>query len=197
MSDDETLKTYAARAGNYAKLVSGSVGDDVMFPAFLAALPQGAHVLDLGCGPGHFAAAIAALGHRVTATDAVQEMVDLAAQHDGVTARLARFEQITGTDIYDGIWANFSLLHAARDAMPSHLAALRSALKPGGVFHIALKSGAGCKRDSLGRLYTYYTEEELAGLLEQAGFTVTGRHNGSGKGLDGALADWIGLAAHG
>jgi cyclopropane fatty-acyl-phospholipid synthase-like methyltransferase len=197
VSDDETLKTYAAKAQSYAELVSASVDKDLMLPAFLAALPRGAHVLDLGCGPGHFAAAIAAQGHRVTATDAVQEMVELASRHDGVTARLARFDQITGTDIYDGIWANFSLLHAARADMPTHLAALQRALKPQGLFHIALKSGEGSKRDSLGRLYTYYTQEELTDLLMQAGFTVTGTHHGSDTGLDGVRADWIGLAAHG
>lgn len=197
MSDDETLKTYAAKADTYADLVSASVEKDVMLPAFLAALPATSHVLDLGCGPGHFAAAIAANGHRVTATDAVQEMVDLASQHDGVTARLARFDQISGLEIYDGIWANFSLLHAARDDMPTHLAALHRALKPQGLFHIALKSGTGSKRDGLSRLYTYYTEEELTELLMQAGFTVTGTDRGSDTGLDGVRADWIAVAAHG
>ncbi|MFC6588342.1 class I SAM-dependent DNA methyltransferase [Sulfitobacter pacificus] len=197
MSDDETLRTYAAKAATYAELVSASVDKDAMLPAFLSALPQNAHVLDLGCGPGHFAAAIAAKGHQVTATDAVQEMVDLADQHKGVTAQLARFDQITGTDIYDGIWANFSLLHAARAEMPTHLAALHRALKPRGVFHIALKSGEGSKRDRLGRLYTYYTEKELTALLNKAGFTVTGSRRGRDTGLDSAVADWIGLAAHG
>ncbi|MDF3416199.1 methyltransferase domain-containing protein [Sulfitobacter sp. M57] len=197
MSDEKTLRTYAAKAQTYADVVGATVEKDAMLPAFLAALPAGAEVLDLGCGPGHFAAAIAAQGHHVTATDAVQEMVDMAAQHAGVTARLARFDQITGTDIYDGIWANFSLLHAPREAMPTHLAALHRALKPRGIFHIALKSGEGSKRDSLDRLYTYYTKEELTGLLNTAGFTVTGTCQGCDKGLDGTLADWIGLAAHG
>lgn len=197
MSDDETLKTYAAKAESYADLVTETVTEDPMFTAFLVALPTNAHVLDLGCGPGHFAAAIAAAGHRVTATDAVQEMVDMATKHDGVNAHVASFDEITGTDLYDGIWANFSLLHAPREAMPNHLAALHTALKPRGAFHIALKSGEGSKRDSLGRLYTYYTEAELAGLLIDAGFSVTSRSRGSEVGLDGVPADWIGLAAHG
>lgn len=197
MSDDETLKTYAAKAGTYADLVSASVAKDTLFPSFLSALPANAHVLDLGCGPGHFAAAIAAAGHRVTATDAVQEMVDLAAAQTGVDAHLAKFDDITGQALYDGIWANFSLLHAPRDAMATHLAALHTALKPRGTFHIALKLGEGSKRDSLGRLYTYYTEAELVGLLMEAGFSVTNRNRGTDKGLDGVDADWIGLAAHG
>jgi SAM-dependent methyltransferase len=197
MMDEKTLQTYAAKAATYADLVCASVAKDPMFQLFLEALPPHSDVLDLGCGPGHFSAEIAANGHRVTATDAVQEMVDLAATHTDVTAHLASFDDIAGTALYDGIWANFSLLHAPRDAMPTHLAALHTALKPDGLFHIALKSGEGSKRDSLGRLYTYYTEGELSGLLMEAGFSVTARHRGADKGLDGVVADWIALAAHG
>ncbi len=197
MSDDETLKTYADKAGTYADLTQGSVAKDPLFAAFLAALPVQSHVLDLGCGPGLYAAQIAAAGHSVTATDAVQEMVDLAARHDGVQAERATFDDIAGDSLYDGIWANFSLLHATRAAMPAHLAALHKSLKPKGLFHIALKSGTDSKRDTIGRLYTYYTEAELAGLLMDAGFSVTAHARGRDKGLDGVEADWIALSAHG
>lgn len=196
VSDNETLKTYAQKASTYADLVQDTVEKDALFAAFLAALPNQSHVLDLGCGPGHFAAAIAARGHSVTASDAVQEMVDLASKHDGVQAQLATFDDITGDDIYDGIWANFSLLHAPREAMPAHLAALRKALKPKGAFHIALKLGTGSKRDGIGRQYTYYTEAELEALLTDAGFNVTNRTHGREKGLDGVEADWIALSTH-
>lgn len=195
--DDETLKTYAAQAETYAELVNASAADNALFNAFTAALPAGGHVLDLGCGPGHFSAAFAAKGFKVTATDAVGEMVALAAAHQGVDARIEGFDDISGEALYDGIWANFSLLHAPRDAMPCHLAALHKALKPRGLFHIGLKSGEGAKRDKLGRFYTYYTEAELAGLLMEAGFSVTARDRGADRGLDGVVADWIALTAHG
>ena len=55
-ADRETLAVYAERAEDYANLVqSEGAGKDLK--AFIAALPPGAHVLDLGCGPG-FASAI-------------------------------------------------------------------------------------------------------------------------------------------
>lgn len=197
MTDHETLKTYAAKADVYADMVQNLGPEEPLLKSFLESLPQSVHVLDLGCGPGQFSAAIAAQGHQVTALDAVQEMVDLAGMHEGVDARLASFDEVSGEAVYDGIWANFSLLHAPRDAMPRHLVALHKALKPGGVFHIALKSGEGSKRDDLGRFYTYYTDAELAGLLMEAGFTVTTRTHGSGRGLDGVISDWIALSANG
>lgn len=197
MSDEETLKVYAKKAQEYASLVSDGGAKDPQRAAFIAALPAGGHVLDLGCGPGQSAARMAQAGLKVTAFDPVPEMVALAAAHPGVEARLAGFDDIAGVDVYDGIWANFSLLHAPRTDMPRHLAAIADALKPGGRFHIGMKTGTGEKRDPIGRLYTYYTDAELTGLLADVGLTVTDRATGREKGLDGVEADWICLAAHG
>ena len=196
MTDKETLAVYGEKAQEYLELTQEAPEKEPLFAAFLAALPPQATVLDLGCGPGHFAAAMAQHGHRITATDASPEMVALADKHPGVSAAVATFDDIAGDQIYDGVWANFSLLHAGRADMPRHLAALHAALKPGGLFHIALKSGEASKRDTLGRLYTYYTDAELTGLLQDAGFTVTNRAEGADKGLDGQMATWIALHAH-
>ena len=195
-ADTETLKIYGAQAQEYADLTDGA-GDDPLLETFIAALPQGGTVLDLGCGPGTASARMAAAGLKVQATDAVPEMVTLAATHLGVTAQVATFDDIGGTDLYDGIWANFSLLHAPRTEMPRHLSALRQALKPGGLFHIGLKTGTDEKRDALGRLYTYYTADELHSLLKAANLTPFSSHTGCDKGMDGTMADWIVITAHG
>ncbi|WP_299876324.1 bifunctional 2-polyprenyl-6-hydroxyphenol methylase/3-demethylubiquinol 3-O-methyltransferase UbiG [uncultured Sulfitobacter sp.] len=197
MSDPETLAVYAAKVGDYVALTGDGATRDPLLRAFIADLPTGGHVLDLGCGPGHAAATLAEAGLHVTATDAVAEMVEIAAQHPGVTARVATFDDISEAAAYDGIWANFSLLHAPRADMPRHLSALHRALKANGLLHIALKTGTGEKRDPIGRLYTYYTDAELSGLLADAGFTVTSRATGREKGLDGVPADWLALRAYG
>ncbi|WP_300064106.1 class I SAM-dependent methyltransferase [uncultured Roseobacter sp.] len=197
MSDAETLKVYAERAQDYARRFSGGSAQTPHLSAFIEALPEGGHALDLGCGPGNSAAQMAAVGLQVTAFDPVPEMVALASAHSGVDARVAGFDDVTGTDLYDGIWANFSLLHAPRGDMPRHLTAIAEALRPSGRFHIGMKTGTGEKRDPIGRLYTYYTDAELTGLLADVGLTVTDRTTGREKGLDGVEADWICLAAHG
>lgn len=197
MSDPETLAVYATQSDHYAALTDDALRCDPLLAAFIDGLPKGAQVLDLGCGPGTAAAAMAAAGLNVHATDAVAEMITLAAQHTGVHAEVMTFDQITGTDIYDGIWANYCLLHAERTALPGILRALHTALRPQGKFHIAMKSGTGTKRDRIGRQYTYVTEAELRGLLADAGFTVNKMTTGRGKGLDGTYADWIALAADG
>ncbi|MCB1367043.1 MAG: class I SAM-dependent methyltransferase [Rhodobacteraceae bacterium] len=194
-TDAETIAVYDARAAEYADMTEPEERNTAL-AAFIAALPAGGAVLDLGCGPGHASAVMADAGLQVSATDASAEMVALAARHPGVTARRMTFDEITGRAVYDGIWANFSLLHAPRTDMPRYLAALHAALKPGGLLHIGLKTGEGEKRDGIGRLYTYYTEAEIRTLLANAGFTVTSQRTGSDLGLDGTIAPWITLAAH-
>lgn len=193
--DSETLKVYARQAADYAEMVK-ALENDPSLTAFIAAMPEGGHVLDLGCGPGWAAARMAREGLTVTATDAVPEMVDMAGGHPDVTARQVTFDDITGTAIYDGIWANFSLLHAPRADLPRHIGALARALKPGGVLHVGMKTGTGEHRDSLGRLYTYLTEDELRGLLSDAGLSPGPARTGADKGLDGTVAPWITLSAH-
>lgn len=195
MTDRETLKVYAEKAQDYAAMTDAQTMRDPSLQAFIAAMPKGGHVLDLGCGPGASAAHMARAGLKVEAYDPVPEMVTMAAQHDGVNARQASFEDVSGTGLFDGIWANFSLLHAPRENLPKLLNNISQALKPEGRFHIAVKTGTGSHRDKLGRLYTYYTEEELTRLLNIAGFSVIGRRDGCDPGLSGEEAHWIALAA--
>ena len=197
MTDKETLRVYDAKAADYAKMIDSDTKENPYLERFIARLPTGGRVLDLGCGPGLAATRMANAGLQVDAMDGSAEMVAMATQHDGVTAWQATFDQITGTDIYDGIWANFCLLHASKEAMPHHLAAMVTALKPGGAFHIGMKLGSGSQRDAIGRLYSYYSEPELITLLGAAGLTAGETNHGRTVGLDGTEADWIVVAAHG
>lgn len=195
MTDHETIAVYDTRAGDYAKLEPSEAPSDTL-AAFIKTLPDGARVLDLGCGPGSSARHMVRAGCVVDALDASAEMIELASSIDGVTARQASFDDISGAAIYDGVWANFSLLHAARTDMPRHLAAIHTALKPGGLFHIAVKEGSGEGRDNLGRHYTYYTESGLTALLQTAGYSVGPYRRGRDKGLSGTDDNWISVTAH-
>lgn len=195
-ADDETLKVYAAQADRYAQ-VFDTQRKDPWLEAFLAAMPAGGSVLELGCGPGRIAGVMQAAGLRVDAVDASPEMVALAKSLHGVVARIARFDQIDGDKIYDGVWANFSLLHAPKSAFPEHLARLAAALTPGGRLHLGLKAGTGEGRDHLGRFYAYYEEQELRDLLTEAGFTVEKVDHGASPGLAGPVEPWLIVTAHG
>ncbi|MEM9579309.1 MAG: methyltransferase domain-containing protein [Pseudomonadota bacterium] len=192
MSDKETLKVYDAQASKYAELTDSNTKNPDLI-AFIGALKPGAHILDLGCGPGHMAAAMARVGFQVSATDASAEMVKLANAQPGVTAWQEAFEEMHTGASYDGVFANFSLLHAKRESVAQHVNDLVTMLTPGGVFHIALKTGAGEMRDTIGRRYSYFSEDELETILTGAGLKIIYRNHGKDLGLDGVMANWVSL----
>lgn len=193
--DARTIEVYDARAADYARLTKELDGYDQL-TAFCKAMPAGGHILDLGCGPGFYAAFMAKQGCKVDAVDASAEMVKLAMQQIGVTARQASFDDISGVGVYDGIWANFSLLHTPRDVFPKHLAALHRACKPGARFHIGMKLGSDAGRDGIDRMYTYYQEDDLLTHLTIAGFHVDHCQYGNSPGLSGEPSDWVLVTAH-
>ena len=193
-TDAATLAVYDARAKEYAQLTCADA-PDTQLRAFLEALPPKARLLDLGCGPGRSAAMMAREGHSVIATDASAAMVRLAQAQPGVTAHQATFDALPDGP-FDGIWANFSLLHATPDDLPRHLSDIAARLPTGGLFHIGMKLGTGMKRDALGRRYTYVTEAGLADLLSAAGLTPAQTWTGADKGLSGTVDPWICILSH-
>ena len=74
--------------------------------------------------------------------------------------------------------------------MPDLLMAIQHALKPKCCLTLALKLGSGSRRDSLGRLYTYYSLPELSCLLTEAKFDWLNHIEGKSIGLDGTQSAW-------
>lgn len=190
--DSETIAAYETRSREYAERRTGRSAEPGL-AEFVSELHPGAHLLDIGCGPGDSAHRFLKAGFTVDAFDASPAMVSRAREL-GVPARVASFDDIDGQGVYDGIWVSYSLVHVPRNEMPGHLTRLHRALKPGGRFHIGMKLGEGEKRDALGRLYVYYSEAELLRLLEGAGFTPTTRETQRDVGLDGT--EYFGIWIH-
>ena len=191
----ETLDIYDARAADY-EAKNERLYERAEAEAFAAALREGGCVLDLGCGPGFYAELFQGMGLKAEAWDGSAEMVKLA-QARGVAAERHMYDELEAVARYDGIWANFSLLHAPKEDFPGLLGRIRRAGKPQMVFHIGMKLGEGEGPDALGRFYAYYTEDELEGLLREAGFEVTARRHGAGPGLDGTVAKHVTMLCHG
>lgn len=194
-ADSETLGVYAREAETYADLPS-TPQESGALDTFMGMLPTGASVLDLGCGPGLHAARMAAAGYRLTCWDASPEFI-AAARSRGLDAELREFGELEADAAFDGVWASFSLLHAPKAEFPGHLARIRRALVPDGVLFLGLKLGEGERRDRLGRFYAYFSEQELCDALASAGFRIASVKTGAGRGLDGSVAPFILIHAHG
>ena len=181
--DTETIKYYDKSAESYLDKVCNTYPDSDLL-SFINSIKSGGTVLDLGCGPGNSSAMMQTAGLNVQASDCSQKMVDIAKNKFNVDAIKAEFKELSEIDLYDGVWANFSLLHAPRSEMLSNLNKINRSLKKKGYLHIGLKIGNGEKRDTLGRQYTYYQPKELKSLLISAGFTI----NTIRLDMDGAIS---------
>jgi SAM-dependent methyltransferase len=106
-------------------------------------LPDGAKVLELGCGAGVPCTSELAERHDVLGIDLSQHQVDLARAN----VPAARFEKADMTELdfpdgsFDGICAFYSILHVPRAEQPVLLAKIARWLKPGGLFLASLGTG--------------------------------------------------------
>ena len=189
-SDIKTLQVYETQSSEYLENVTKEHPSKSL-KYFAATLPEKSNVLDYGCGPGLSAEYLAKLGHNVIAFDASQNMLELVPKHARIRCYQATFDTFSENEIFDGIWASFSLLHAKRRDFPRLLASIRMALKPDGLLSIGLKLGTGEKRDELGRRYTFVSQNELDQLLKSSGFNVFDHILGKDIGLDGVMSEWV------
>ena len=194
MTDPKTIAFYDKSAAQYDSCLNSGAASTALSD-FLALLPNGADVLDLGCGPACASVQMRALGFRPDPVDASKGMVDLANKTHDIGARRLSFAELDMVGAYDGVWANFSLLHAPRADLPRHFAAVATALRDGGVFHVAMKTGAGEKRDRIERLYSFVTVEELQSLLQDAGFAVIAIREGEDVGMAGTNDPFVTMRA--
>ena len=165
--DKETLQFYRGNAEAYATRTFTS--RQVRLMAFLAQLPPGARILELGCGAGGDTAEMLARGFDVRATDGSPEMADVASKHLGRTVETLLFHDLDEVEAYDAVWANACLLHVPRAELADILARIWRAMKAEGVFYASYKEGDGDSRDTLNRYYNYPSPDWLRATYSEAG----------------------------
>lgn len=192
MNDPETIAFYQREAPSYT--ASGARGQARHLDAFLDRLQPGAHVLELGCGGGQDAAHMIERGFVVDPTDGTPAMVSKAQERFNLPARLMCFDEIDVEAEFDAVWAHASLLHCPSLQLPSVLASIRRALKPGGWHYANYKLGDGEGRDSFGRLYNFPPADWLTAQYEAVGgWAVADTRLYIGGGFDKVQRDWIAL----
>jgi len=168
--DETTLQFYRHNAQSYADWAKAP---STRLRGFLALLPSGGEILELGCGAGNHAAVMLAEGFSLRATDGSPEMAELASQRLGHPVEAMRFDELDAHEAYDGVWASACLLHVLRDELAGILARIHRALRPAGVFYASYKMGENDGRDSLGRYYSYISLEWLEATYASAGSWLT------------------------
>jgi SAM-dependent methyltransferase len=163
-----SIAWYDANADSYVARTFGPGMED-LHARFLRHIPDGARLLDAGCGSGRDALAFKRAGYDVSAFDGSARLAVIASANTGLPVRCLTFAQMDWDAAFDGVWACATLLHLPAAELPAALDRIRRALRPGGVFYASFKEGAG-ERLANGRHFTDQTVESLMALLRETRF---------------------------
>ena len=191
--DEETLQFYRSNAQAYAVREKTRHSQLVRF---LALLPPGARILELGCGAGADSAQMLASGFDIRPTDGSPEMADEASRRLGRPVETLLFHDLNEVDAYDGVWANACLLHVPRPELAPILTLIWRALKPAGFFYASYKTGSADGRDRLNRYYNYPSPDWLRANYTEAGrWSSLSIETGEVRGFDNEQASMLFVVA--
>lgn len=128
---------YSRHADDWARMRDGPLNADERphLQRFAAALPEGAEVLDLGCGSGRpIADWLIGQGFRLTGVDASPGLI--ARCQAAFPEHEWRLDDMRGLDLgrrFDGVVAWFSAFHLTAEAQDAMAAVYARHLRPGGV----------------------------------------------------------------
>ena len=137
-------------------------------------------LLEIGGGPGHFAAYFRDAGLEVVMTDLSPAMVRLA-QAKGLDARVMDFLSLDFPPAsFDAVFALNCLLHVPAADLPRVLAAVHRLLRPGGLFFYGVYGGYAFEgtwpddHHDPPRYFTFHPDDELrrlvSGLFDEVSF---------------------------
>lgn len=188
MSGD-IARDYDAVAAEYVRHLGGELDhkpfDREWLAAFARRVAGRGPVGDLGCGPGHVTAFLAAHGAEAVGLDLSPGMVAEARRaYPGLTFEVADMRDLGASPHlaswgrFAGIVAAYALIHFDEDGLRAALAAMREALRPGGELLAAVHLGEGVihpgvmwgVKVSLG--FRMFRPGELDEALRTAGFEV-------------------------
>lgn len=171
-------KAYESSASSYAAKAE-SLHPYKEADRFLSMIPPNGKIIDIGCGSGRDAKVFSEKGYAVTGIDFSSNMIEVAQKK----APQAHFHvmdmrSLNFDPIFDGAWANASLLHIPKIHLPKVLEQIYSVLNDNGLFYIKMKQGThegievDNRYDDLPKFYSYFEEKELKEVLREAGFDL-------------------------
>ena len=152
---------------------------------FASLLPNGARVLDAGCGSGQKARFFEERGLRLLGIDFSEKLLEIARR----TAPASDFRLVdlrdvgTMTEKFEGVFAQASLLHIPKAEAFAVVEGMVSRLVPRGLLYVAVKAQRpGNPEEEIvtendygydyDRFFSYYTMEEMRGYIGRLGLSL-------------------------
>jgi SAM-dependent methyltransferase len=176
--------SYDRVANEYVRQVADELRhkplDRELLERFAARVRDAGPVCDMGCGPGHVARYLCALGVQVCGIDLSPALVERASRlNPGIMFQQGDMMALDAPDnAWAGIAAFYSIIHVPRDDMARALGELFRVLRPGGILLLAFHIG-----DDTIHLdewwdqkvcidFFFFRSDEMAGYLRAAGFEI-------------------------
>lgn len=190
--DPEVVITAASYTLEAAAWLSHAVKDREAwresYERLAKVVPSGGLVLDLGCGGGEDAPALARMGFRAVGLDISAPLLAEAIRRDELAGRLvqADLRSLPFADAtFDGVWAGGSVHHVTKADFHHAAGEIARVLKPGGGLGLSVERGLHDEyvenSDNVQgkRWYSYFEPDELRALLRRYSIDVTDAYFGA------------------
>ncbi|MBA2363070.1 MAG: class I SAM-dependent methyltransferase [Chloroflexia bacterium] len=203
MTSERMRATYDTIAASFAEQTARRpVQYEEVGRRFLALLPVGSSILEVGCGAGRDMAWLEAQGTVVTGVDLSPGM--LAEARRLVRGPLLEMD-MRHLDFPDsafgGIWCMASLLHLPKAEAPRALAEMRRVLVPAGVLALTIQEGEGEVWESeayghpVERFFARYSRRDAERMLAGAGFLVLESERADSARERPRMTSWLSFLA--
>lgn len=160
-----TIEYYENNAESFSQGTLNVDFSDVQ-DRFASLMPDGAFVLDFGCGSGRDTKYFLGRGFKVDAIDGSENLCKIASENTGIEVRNMLFSELDADEFYDGIWACASILHLPKEELRDVFGRMIRAVKKGGYIYTSFKYGEaeGIRKR---RYFTDFTEETFREFIRE------------------------------
>ena len=168
-----------------------SIDPAVFLDPFVHVLPEGASILDVGCGSGRDLLWAKNRGFMPAGFEKSPGLAAFARKHSGCEVIEGDFETFDFSAMsFDAILASGSLVHVPHARLADIIRNLTQALAPGGWFYTSHKKGDGARTDDTGRVFYLWQDTDLRRLFDTLGFELI--HFSSSESVKNSKDMWLG-----